>query len=160
MPSGGEISFEEVFETMGGRNLPLALNIKADGLSQEIKRLLVKFRHTNYFAFDMSIPDMVHQLRNGMDVFTGLSDILQNPVLLEKSCGVWLDSFESDWFESSIVDDLVQRGKKVCVVSAELHGREVDHQWATLKACKELENPNLMICTDKPELARAYFDEN
>ncbi|MCW1578911.1 hypothetical protein OLS50_01735, partial [Campylobacter jejuni] len=35
-------------------NLPLALNIKADGLQIPLKKLIQKYKITNYFVFDMS----------------------------------------------------------------------------------------------------------
>ena len=38
MPQGNEITFEELLQIMDGRNLPLALNIKADGMANEILR--------------------------------------------------------------------------------------------------------------------------
>ena len=49
MPKGNEITFEDLLNIMNGRNLPLALNIKADGLYQDIKTILEKYKHTNYF---------------------------------------------------------------------------------------------------------------
>ena len=96
MPQGNEITFEELLQIMDGRNLPLALNIKADGMANEILRLLKQYNHTNYFTFDMSIPDMVVQLKTELTVFTGLSDILSPAVLLDQAEGIWLDCFNSD----------------------------------------------------------------
>lgn len=157
MPSGEEITFEEVLQIMNGRNLPLAINIKADGLCDEIKNLLLKYNHTNYFCFDMSIPDMVVQLKKEMQVFTGLSDILPNPVLLDKSAGVWLDCFNSDWYGTDVIDNLISQNKKVCIVSADLHKRETDYQWELISKCKSINNDNLMLCTDYPEKAKEYF---
>ncbi len=157
MPKGNEISFEEVLQIMKGRNLPLALNIKADGLADIILELLAKYNHTNYFNFDMSIPDMVFQMKKNAVVFTGLSDILPTPVLLDKAAGVWLDYFNSDWYDAKTIDDLIDRGKSVCVVSAELHKRDTDAQWAIIKNCKNFNSQNLMICTDYPEKAKEHF---
>ena len=37
MPKGYEMSFEEVLRLLAGRDLPIALNIKADGQADEIK---------------------------------------------------------------------------------------------------------------------------
>lgn len=156
MPRGDEILFEELLQIMDGRNLPLAINIKADGLGEEIAALLDKYGQTNAFTFDMSIPDMVVQLRLGLPVFTGYSDILPTPVLLEKSQGVWLDCFNSDWYTASLVDELIENGKKVCIVSADLHKRNVSVQWNTLKKCKP-HGDSLMLCTDKPEIATEFF---
>lgn len=159
MPNGDELSFEEVLQIMDGRNLPLALNIKADGQAQAISKLLDKYKHTNYFTFDMSIPDMFVQLKLGIKVFTGLSDILSVPVMLDKAAGVWLDCFNSDWYGPEVIDDLLACGKSVCIVSADLHKREYDDQWEIIKRCKALESDSLMLCTDYPEKAVKFFYE-
>lgn len=160
MPKGNERTFEELLIIMNGRNLPLALNIKADGLYENIKSKLEKYNHTNYFTFDMSIPDMVCHLKNKLKVFTGLNDLLIQPVLLSECEGVWLDCFNSDWYDWSVIDNLLGKGKKVCLVSAELHKRENLNQWSIIKKSKFLHSDNLMICTDFPEKAREYFNEN
>jgi hypothetical protein len=157
MPIGGEITFEEVLQIMNGRNLPLALNIKADGLAEAILDLLSKYDHNAYFTFDMSIPDMLFQIKLGVKVFTGFSDILPSPVLLDKSCGVWLDSFNSDWFSADIPDSLIAAGKLVCLVSSDLHKRPTENQWAAIKQCKSLAKQELMLCTDYPDRAKEFF---
>lgn len=157
MPKGDEISFEEVLQIMNGRNLPLALNIKADGQAEAIKTLLSKYNHTNYFCFDMSIPDMVVQVNSGVTVFTGKSDILADAVLFDKTDGIWLDSFYSDWFSSQDIDDLIDYGKKVCIVSADLHKRNTEKQWNIVKNCESFNNDSLLLCTDKPLEAKEFF---
>ncbi|MCL2469638.1 MAG: phosphodiesterase [Alphaproteobacteria bacterium] len=157
MPKGDEITFEEVLQIMDGRNLPLALNIKADGLAEAILELLKKYNHTDYFTFDMSIPDLVVQIKRGLRVFTGLSDILTAPVMLDAAAGVWLDCFNSDWYRTDVIDDLIAAGKSVCLVSADLHKRQTDKQWEIIRQCKSLGSDRLMICTDHPEKAREFF---
>jgi hypothetical protein len=157
MPRGDEITFEEVLQIMNGRNLPLALNIKADGQAISILELLHKYNHTNYFTFDMAIPDMVIQMKNGVRVFTGLSDILPTPVLLSKASGVWLDCFNSDWYDTNVIDDIIANGKQVCVVSADLHKRDNACQWEIVKRTKNFKSDDLLLCTDKPNEAKEYF---
>lgn len=157
MPKGEEISFEEVLQIMDGRNLPLALNIKADGQAEAIKALLTKYNHTNYFCFDMSIPDMVVQVNSGLNVFSGRSDILCEVVLFDKVSGIWLDSFYSDWFSASDIDNLLNCGKKVCIVSADLHRRDTKKQWDIVKHCEHVNSDNLLLCTDHPLEAKEFF---
>lgn len=157
MPRGDEHSFEEVLQLMAGRNLPLAINIKADGLIRPLLELLNKYGQTNYFTFDMSIPDMVVQLATGACVFTGQSDLVPHPVLLEESAGIWLDSFRSEWFTPSLVDKIIASGKKVCIVSADLHQRDVREQWTKLRRCTSMKSTNLLLCTNIPNKAREYF---
>jgi hypothetical protein len=158
MPKGGEITFEELLQLMNGRNLPLALNIKADGQAEFIKELLLKYGHTNYFTFDMSIPDQLVQVKSGLNVYTGLSDILTCPVLLNECKGVWLDCFYSDWWQPEVVERLLLERKQVCIVSADLHKRDTYMQWGMIKKIRDLQSEHLMLCTDKPQEAKEYFD--
>ena len=154
MPNGDEISFEDLLKIIDGRNLLLALNIKADGQADEIKRLLEKYNHTNYFTFDMSIPEMVYQHKVGLKVFTGLSDIVPNPILFEQAAGVWLDCFNSDWFGIKEITDLQKQVKNVCLVSPDLHKREYKSVWEKYKNIK-----GVMICTDYPKEAKEFFND-
>lgn len=157
MPHGDEITFEELLQIMNGRNLPLALNIKADGQANAIRDLLQKYNHTNYFTFDMSIPDMVVQIMTGLNVFTGQSDLIQIPILPDKCGGIWLDAFNSDWYDTTRLDEIVEKSGRVCIVSADLHKRDTDYQWEQIKKSKSFNGDNLMLCTDKPLLAKEYF---
>ena len=54
--------------------LPLALNIKSDGLAGEIRQLLRFFKTENYFCFDMSVPDMQDYLSTGLQVYARISE--------------------------------------------------------------------------------------
>lgn len=157
MPCGDEMLFEELLHIMNYRNLPLAINIKADGLCDSLLALLHRYNHTNYFCFDMSIPDMVVQLRMNARVFTGISDILEKPVLLEQAHGIWLDSFYSDWYDTTLIDELISHGKQVCIVSAELHKRDSKKQWQMIKNSTYCQSSSLLLCTDYPEKAKEYF---
>ena len=154
MPKGNEMTFEEVLALLDGRNLPLALNIKADGMAFKIKKLLEKYNHTNYFTFDMSIPEMVVQHKMGLNVFTGISDIVPNPIMYKEAQGVWLDCFYSDWFSKKEIKEILDAGKKVCIVSPDLHKREYKNVWARYKDVK-----GIMLCTDFPDEAKEYFND-
>lgn len=153
MPRGGEMALSELLHLLGSRKLTLALNIKADGMAGEIKRLLAEYRCENYFTFDMSIPEMLCQRDAGLRFFTGLSDIAPNPVMIENASGVWLDSFNSDWFDSQTVDEILRRGKSVCIVSPELHGRGYKSVWQKYKDLH-----GVALCTDHPSEAQEFFN--
>lgn len=154
MPRGNEMSFEDLLKLLDGRALTLALNIKADGMADEIKRLLEKYNVSNYFTFDMSIPEMVYQHKTGLNVFTGLSDIVPLPVMYEQAKGVWLDCFNSDWFGEVEIQNILNQDKKVCIVSPDLHKREYKSVWEKYK------NMNgIMLCTDYPMEAEVYFND-
>lgn len=153
MPQGGEMKFEELLELLDGRDLTLALNIKADGMADEIKRLLDKYKVSNYFTFDMSIPEMVYQHKTGLKVFTGLSDIIPEPIMSDKAAGIWLDSFNSDWFGVQEIKNILNQRKKVCIVSPDLHKREYKSVWEKYRNIK-----GIMLCTDYPQEAEVYFN--
>ncbi len=157
MPHGNEITFEEVLQLMNGRNLPLALNIKADGQIDKILTLLEKYNHTNYFTFDMAIPDMVVQVRKGAKVFAPLSDIVPTPILLKESVGVWLDCFKTVWYKNNVIEDLISSNKEVCIVSSDLHKRDNKDHWTLIKNNKFIKSDKLYICTDKLEEAIEFF---
>lgn len=154
MPVGNEMTFEELLQLLNGRNLSLALNIKADGQAEEIKRLLQKYNHTNYFTFDMSIPEMVVQHKVGLKVFTGQSDIVPEPILFEQAQGIWLDCFNSDWFGEKEINEILNKNKKVCIVSPDLHKRDYKSVWEKYKNIS-----GIMLCTDYPREAKKFFNE-
>lgn len=155
MPTGKEMTLDDLLDIMGGRNLPLAINIKADGLASAVAAKFAERGHTKWFAFDMSVPDMRGYLKEGVCTYTRVSDVETLPVLLDHASGIWLDHFASGHFSSLEITKYLSTGKKVCVVSPELHGRSPYAVWDSLNPLQEL--PGLMLCTDHPEAARDYF---
>lgn len=140
-------------------NLPLALNIKSDGLQTSIKQILDKFNITNYRLFDMSIPDqkLVHD--HGLYFLSRLSDIEPQPIMLNESKGVWLDSFFNLWYDSDIINTYLDLDKEVWIVSPELHNNSNLKLWRNIKSNIDLSNKKLYLCTDFPEHAKEYFYE-
>ena len=155
MPVGNELTLDGLLDIMAGRNLPLAINVKADGLAVALKTKFDEYGHTNWFAFDMSIPDMRSYLQNELVTYTRLSEVEQSPAWIEQAAGVWLDGFEGEWFSNDVISNLLDRTKHVCVVSSELHGRAPKSLWHQLSQLKRAEN--LTLCTDLPEAAADFF---
>lgn len=149
MPNGSELTLDQLLDIMGGRNLPLAINIKADGLAESIKTAFEKHGHTNWFAFDMAIPDMRSYLSLMTPTFTRMSEVEQSPAWLDQADGIWLDGFSGEWFSNQTIFELLATGKQVCIVSPELHGRKHQELWARLAEFESAEN--LILCTDLPE---------
>ncbi len=155
-PSAGAMPLAEFVALHGrhDRRLPLALNVKADGLADSIRNV-VEGRVDDWFVFDMSIPDTRQQLAAGNPVFVRMSEHEPVPPFLDRAAGVWLDGFERDWATTEDVRALLNRGLRVCVVSPELHGRAHEAMWRRLAPLSSAEG--LMLCTDFPEVARAFF---
>ena len=120
------ISLEKLFRTYKSINstLQLALNIKADGLHLELKKLLKKYSINNYFVFDMSIPDSLLYLRNNMNVFTRESEYETAPPFYNTVKGIVIDEFERHWINKEKFQKYLLDGKIICIISPELHERE------------------------------------
>ena len=160
MPSGKEQEFGEFLacvERFGDvkKSITLALNIKADGLAPLLAAHLANHPQLDCFVFDMAIPDMRQYFNAVIPVFTRMSEVEQNPAYLERASGVWLDAFENEWYDNSIIQNLIGLGKRVCIVSPELHGRPYQNHWEQLSVWSDTEQ--VILCTDKPEEALAYF---
>lgn len=141
-----------------GPDLPLALNIKADGLQSMLKAALERFGTRRYFVFDMSVPDTLGYLNLGLRAFTRQSEYETSPPLYDRAEGVWIDGFHSDWVTEDTVAGHLGRRKRVCLVSPELHGRAHLPFWHRLRAMPMVASDDLMLCTDFPEAARELFD--
>lgn len=150
--------FFKLYNTIDS-SLPLALNIKSDGLFFKLKELLHNYHIQNYFVFDMSVPDLIGYVKSGLNVFTRQSEFEKEPSLLNECHGVWLDEFNSNWISNDIIFDYVSSGKKICIVSPELHQRSYTKEWGNYKEIvNQKYSENVMICTDFPETAKRYFD--
>ncbi len=137
---------------------PIAINIKADGLYTLVKDLIIKSGMTNYFVFDMSVPDTRGYIAQKIPVFTRLSDYEATPVFFEQSAGVWLDAFDSEWYDADVIKNLLDSSKEVAIVSPELHCRSHLDLWRLLKDNNFHKNDLVSLCTDFPLEAKEYFN--
>ncbi|HHQ2716935.1 TPA: phosphodiesterase [Pseudomonas aeruginosa] len=154
MPSGDELTLDDLLDIMSGRNLPLAINVKADGLAHALKAKFEDRGHTNWFVFDMAVPDMRSYLELGISTYTRMSEVEQQPAWLDRSTGVWLDGFDGEWYSNDQITSLLDSGKRVCIVSPELHSRPPLALWQQIQEIQDTEK--LMICTDLPEQLSSY----
>ncbi len=142
----------------------LALNVKADGLAVLVAKVLVEAGLAmtgpgcGLYAFDASVPDTLAWLRVGVPVFTRHSDVEPEPVLYEQAIGVWLDDFGARrWWTPDVVRGHLDAGKRVAVVSPELHGRDHRDAWDALLDPALAGAENLALCTDRPAEAIEVF---
>jgi glycerophosphoryl diester phosphodiesterase len=137
------------------KNLTLALNIKSDGLQVKLKSMLDCYHIENYFVFDMSIPDMLQYRNHGMCVFSRVSEYEKLSESINGINGIWLDQFESNWFNDTLIDKILEKQKNICIVSSELHKRKNIDCWNMLK---KIPNNKIMLCTDYPSEAEVFFN--
>ena len=138
----------------------LALNIKSDGLQELVKEELAG--HEDYFCFDMSLPDSLGYIKNGLTLYARVSDLEVQPTLLAESQGIWLDNFSSNTLNRHALDEYMDMNKIMVLVSPELHGYDYDNYWKQLKNYM-IDRPDcdnkLGLCTDHPIDAREYFHD-
>ncbi len=149
-------SFLEKYYTKGS-NLPLALNVKEDGIQQRVKDLLVKFNVTNYYFFDMSIPEMVVYDKMKLAFYTRYSDIEPVPVMYDKAMGVWVDAFFEEFDMVESIKKYLEDNKQVTLISPEIHSKEFQNIWEQLKDGGISDSERFSLCTDIPCEAREYF---
>jgi hypothetical protein len=159
MPKGDELTFRAFLQMYKetNSNLPLALNVKADGLQALVKTEMARLDLLNFFVFDMSIPDTLPYLREGIPVFGRQSEIEKEIYFYQDLAGVWIDSFFEDWLEESVLTGHLKAGKKVALVSPELHRRPYRDFWQKLSRFSCIGENAIMLCTDYPEEARLHF---
>lgn len=134
-----------------------AINVKADGLKELLTLFLKKYQIANYFAFDMSVPQMLEYSEAGIRFFTRESEYEREPALYEKADGVWMDAFADDgWITEELIKKHIASHKKVCIVSPDLHRRQHEAFWERLHSF-DLGSPDIMLCTDYPGRAKQFF---
>ena len=165
IPDESAGDFEELLislaELPAFRIVPWALNIKADGLQRLVADVVDRLGLTGAFCFDMSVPDGLGYLKldSSCRVYTRQSEFENPPPFYDEADGVWLDEFNSSWITDDIIDGHRRRNKQMCIVSAELHGREHLPQWERLKKLPSYRNNVLQLCTDHPVQAREFFGD-
>ena len=160
-PTRPSLSASDFFglATAVDHSLPLAINIKSDGLQEMLLEALASHRITNYFLFDMSVPDALLSIKAGLRVFTRQSDVEVVPNFYDQAQGVWLDAFYDDsWITPQLIEQHLNNDKSVCLVSPEIHGRDTSKLWDLLASSNLPQRKNFMLCTDIPEKARSIFE--
>ncbi len=164
---GGAPTLEQLLEvyTASGSRQMLALNVKSDGLHGQVARALTKVNVApgRYFLFDMAVPEALGYLQRNMPCFTRESEIESVPAFIDRAAGVWLDCFFGDWIDGEAILKHHKAGRRVALVSPELHGRDRSAAWQCWREVNRIvergdRHQALMICTDFPVEAKAYFD--
>ncbi len=157
-------AFCEIYTANGGRekNLLLALNIKADGLTTRLRDSLARHGITAYFCFDMSVPDTRPYLGQNEPVYTRHSEYEPVSPFYESSVGVWVDGFLGDWMTADTIRTHRSADKAVCLVSPDLHKRPHLPLWQSFKDAGFAlgdGDDQFTLCTDYPEEAAAFFTD-
>lgn len=155
IPDKKELSLEDFCQIPLIDKYPLALNIKSDGLAIQIKSIMSKYNLTNWFVFDMSIPDTLSHVKCNNNFFFRLSEYEPESLLYQTASGIWLDAFLDEWYNQDLINKHIESGKSICIVSSELHGRDYKTLWDKLYDFRDIDQ--LYLCTDLPMEAKLFF---
>ena len=164
MPTKDPMPVEQLFDIFVkyDQTLPLFLNIKADGIGEALRKVLDEYSIKNYFAFDMSVPEMIYYKKKALlDFITRMSDVETIPILIEESKGIWIDNFFDHTLLPADINSFTSNDHLLCFVSSELHGRNHQGYWELLKTWEDNEEfscSQLILCTNFPEDAENYFN--
>lgn len=158
MPRRGALPLRTMLNeyVTAGRPGTLALNIKSDGLTETLRQLLDVYAVTDYFCFDMSVPDTLPYLKAGLSVAARVSEYEPEGLLTTVTSSLWVDYFQEAQLSSTRLADWLIEERNVCLVSPELHGRKPDSFWQQLNLLPPAlkHHKNLMLCTDYPLQAK------
>ena len=131
----------------------LILNVKENGLEEELLKTMKDFKKENFFILDQSFPYLLKTIKNGekrcavrLSEYESINTVLS---LKDKLNWVWIDFFTKFPLDFEIYEILKKHNFKLCIVSPELQGH-------TNSKCLELKNyiqSNRMyfdaVCTKK-----------
>lgn len=135
----------------------LAINVKADGLEAMVAAALGGTDPARSFVFDMSVPDTLRYAGAGIPYFTRHSDVEPDPALYDDAAGVWLDDFRGGFVAERVIAGHLAAGKRVAVVSPELHGRDHLAAWDEWRTWDVWGPGGALLCTDHPTKAQEVF---
>ena len=143
-PSIHSLRFEDFLKKISKKQL-LAINVKSSEIENEIKQTLLKFNISNYFTFDWPIPSLMKALKQNLVCAFRLSEYEKD--IIPQCDWVWVDSFQTIWYDSDYLASLKEHGLKIALVSPELHNRKQE-----LEQVREIVNSVKVdaICTDMP----------
>lgn len=140
----------------------LILNVKEEGLENEILALLKKFKIEDFFFLDQSFPFLIKGVKSNVKKtavrFSEYEDINTALSLANMAEWVWVDFFTKCPLNSQSQQLLRNANFKICIVSPELQGHPSESSISEL--AKTLQNdaviPNA-ICTKYPDIWKKYF---
>ena len=134
----------------------LIVNIKEEGLEDQILKILNKNKIKNYFFLDQTFPFLVkfsHKMKKNcafrLSDYESISTIKK---IKDKIKWVWIDFFKNFYFNKKDFEFLKKNKLKICLVSPELKNLSSKK----IKIMKDIIKKNNIkvdaICTKKPNL--------
>ena len=147
----------ELVELSLTENRRFALNIKEDGLLPHFSRNFQNLVNSKSFLFDGSIPQMYGIWKLGIPHALRISEFEKEvPWLCEY---LWVDGFESDWWQQKKEISSFMGNYHCVFVSPELHGRNHKRAFDWFAEKKRENIFEFSVCTDFPLELRSLCNE-
>jgi len=135
----------------------LVINVKEEGLEQNVERHLEGAGITNYFFLDQSMPFVV---KRGLEGLTRQAariseyESFETLKLISNFCEwAWVDFFHEPILDTALFTMIHQQGLKTCLVSPELHAAHREDEARTLAQQLRVSGIKIdAVCTKLPEL--------
>lgn len=141
----------------------LILNVKEDGLEEELLELLKKNNIKNYFFLDQAMPSLIKYSLLG-ESKSALRISEYEPLetaynFSGKLDWVWMDCFTKFIITKDMADKLHKMKFMICLVSPELQGRNAEKEISsTVSFLKQNEIEIDAVCTKLPDLWRELIE--
>ncbi len=147
---GGE-DFEEWLNYYHHRLI--ILNTKAEGMEERLVRLMEKHEIKDYFFLDLSLPYLIKYMNKGISRMAVRFSEYEPLEFVMKFAGkvewVWIDCFNHLPLTTENYK-ILKANFKLCLVSPELQGYELDRILDFKKQLKDMEID--AVCTKRPDL--------
>ena len=161
LPDSHPVHFDSFLQEIASYNTSsrIALNIKSDGLSNLIERSVLRYttNPSQFFVFDMSVPDSLGYSDSSIPVYSRISEYESTATLPSFISGIWIDNFSGLFPQIEHAIKLIDKGLRVTIVSSELHRRDHTTLWDRIDRTGIHLSPLFELCTDFPEEAAKRF---
>ena len=140
------------------RHRMLVLNIKEEGIEQQVFEIINKANIKNFFFLDQSFPFIVKTLAAGerrtairvsdYESVNTLKKVSQLSLLTPN--WVWIDSFTGNWDHLACIKEIKSMGYKVCIASPELHRRNLELELELIARLVDVSQIDA-VCTKYPD---------
>ena len=134
----------------------LILNVKEEGLEEQVLAMMKEHRIEDFFFLDQSFPFLVRTARTGekrcavrVSEFEAIDTAMSLAGLIE---WVWVDCFTKFPLQKADADRLCSAGFRLCLVSPELQGRSAEREIPEMRQLlAERQITADAVCTKVPE---------
>ncbi len=133
----------------------LVLNVKEEGLENQILKILRKNKIKKFFFHDQTFSSLLKSMsKTSVSIrYSEFEDLRKTSFLFKKIKWVWIDNFNEIKLENSFYKKLKENKVKICIVSPELvkikRVREIKKVYSFLKK----KNFKIdAVCTKKPKI--------